>query len=181
MPATVTATATVTETSAQTRVGLPSAASEAMEQLNAEAGGFHIWLRTQANAPSQRPWLKDSGIDIGEALAAGRGGANQMKGRAAPLALARDRTLSRPYRGNCAPPRCIADRVRRSPAVSAHQSAQCSRPILSENGGCTRSKANAARPHAGIWHLDGDGRPDRRETDVSIARRKAAGAWRRHV
>jgi len=50
-----------------------------MEKLNAEAGGLHIWLRTQANAPAQRPWFKDSGIDVGGALARGRVGANQMK------------------------------------------------------------------------------------------------------
>src|SRR5437016_5273918 len=30
-------------------------AREAMEALNAEAGKFNIWLRTQANAPAQRP------------------------------------------------------------------------------------------------------------------------------
>jgi mannose-6-phosphate isomerase-like protein (cupin superfamily) len=50
-----------------------------MEKLNAEAGGLHIWLRTQANAPAQRPWFKDGGIDVGGALAGGRVGANQMK------------------------------------------------------------------------------------------------------
>jgi hypothetical protein len=37
-----------------TRAAIPSAAREAMEKLNAEAGGLHIWLRTQANAPAQR-------------------------------------------------------------------------------------------------------------------------------
>jgi len=58
---------------------IPSAAREAMEKLNAEAGGLHIWLRTQANAPAQRPWFKDGGIDVGGALAGGRVGANQIK------------------------------------------------------------------------------------------------------
>jgi hypothetical protein len=47
---------------------IPSAAREAMEKLNAEAGGLHIWLRTQANAPAQRPWFKDSGTDVGRPL-----------------------------------------------------------------------------------------------------------------
>src|ERR1700676_4244218 len=54
-------------------------AREAMERLNAEAGGLHIWLRTQANAPAQRPWFKDGGIEPSGALAGGRVGANQMK------------------------------------------------------------------------------------------------------
>ena len=44
---------------------LPSAARAAMEALNAEAGGLHIWLRTQANAPAQRPWFRDGGLAAG--------------------------------------------------------------------------------------------------------------------
>ncbi|HVA11922.1 MAG TPA: cupin domain-containing protein [Stellaceae bacterium] len=58
---------------------LPQGAREAMEQLNAEAGQYSIWLRTQANAPSQRPWFRETGLDVGGQLAAGRVGANQMK------------------------------------------------------------------------------------------------------
>jgi gentisate 1,2-dioxygenase len=60
---------------------LNSAARAAMETLNgeAEAKGLNIWLRTQANAPAQRPWFRDSGIAAGGALASGRVGANQMK------------------------------------------------------------------------------------------------------
>src|SRR5258706_2855611 len=54
-------------------------AREAMEALNAEAGKFNIWLRTQANAPAQRPWFRDTGIEAGGTLAAGRGGAHQIK------------------------------------------------------------------------------------------------------
>ena len=38
----------------------PIDAREAMERLNAEAGKFNIWLRTQANAPAQRPWFRDT-------------------------------------------------------------------------------------------------------------------------
>ena len=34
-------------------------AREAMERLNAEAGRLNIWLRTQANAPAQRPEIKE--------------------------------------------------------------------------------------------------------------------------
>jgi len=52
---------------------------EAMERLNAEAGGLHIWLRTQANAPAQRPWFRDTGLQASGELAAGRVGAAQLK------------------------------------------------------------------------------------------------------
>ncbi|HEX6440911.1 MAG TPA: cupin domain-containing protein, partial [Stellaceae bacterium] len=58
---------------------LSSMAREAMEQLNRDAAGLHIWLRTQANAPAQRPWFRDGGIEVGGRLAEGRVGANQMK------------------------------------------------------------------------------------------------------
>jgi gentisate 1,2-dioxygenase len=54
-------------------------AREAMERLNAEAGGLHIWLRTQANAPAQRPWFRDTGLQASGELASGRVGAAQLK------------------------------------------------------------------------------------------------------
>jgi hypothetical protein len=38
-------------------------ARAAMEALNAQAGPLNIWLRTQANAPAQRPWFRDTGIE----------------------------------------------------------------------------------------------------------------------
>jgi gentisate 1,2-dioxygenase len=62
-------------------VALNSAARAAMERLNAEAeaAGLNIWLRTQANAPAQPPWFRDTGLDGGGRVAAGRVGANQMK------------------------------------------------------------------------------------------------------
>ncbi len=56
-----------------------SSARAAMERLNAEAGKYHIWLRTQANAPAQRPWFRETGIDVAGRVAEGRVGANQMK------------------------------------------------------------------------------------------------------
>ena len=73
-----------TTISAPGRHALPSAAREAMERLNAEAeaAGLHIWLRTQANAPAQRPWFRDDGLSTGGQVAAGRVGANQMKASA---------------------------------------------------------------------------------------------------
>ncbi len=50
-----------------------------MEGLNAEAGHLSIWLRTQANAPAQKPWFRDAGVDGAGQLSAGRVGAGQMK------------------------------------------------------------------------------------------------------
>ncbi len=61
------------------RKSLPSAAREAMERINAEAAELNIWLRTQANAPSQRSWFRDTGLEASGALASGRVAANQMK------------------------------------------------------------------------------------------------------
>jgi gentisate 1,2-dioxygenase len=54
-------------------------AREAMERLNAEAGQLNIWLRTQANAPAQRPWFRETGIEASGRLAEGRVGAAQLK------------------------------------------------------------------------------------------------------
>jgi gentisate 1,2-dioxygenase len=54
-------------------------ARAAMEALNAEAEGLHIWLRTQANAPAQRAWFRDGGLAAGGEVARGRVGANQIK------------------------------------------------------------------------------------------------------
>jgi gentisate 1,2-dioxygenase len=50
-----------------------------MERLNAEAALLHIWLRTQANAPAQRPWFRETGIEASGEIAAGRVGAAQLK------------------------------------------------------------------------------------------------------
>ena len=50
-----------------------------MEQLNAAAGQLHIWLRTQANAPAQRPWFRETGLDACGQVATGRVGVAQQK------------------------------------------------------------------------------------------------------
>src|SRR2546422_8124618 len=71
--------AVATEPAPHSRAALPSAAREAMERLNTEAEGLHIWLRTQANAPAQPPWFRDGGLEPGGRVAGGRVGANQMK------------------------------------------------------------------------------------------------------
>jgi gentisate 1,2-dioxygenase len=67
---------------AAARAALPTAAREAMERLNAEAGALHIWLRTQANAPSQRPWFRETGLAVAGTLSGGRAGTGQMKAAA---------------------------------------------------------------------------------------------------
>jgi len=54
-------------------------AREAMERLNTDARELHIWLRTQANAPAQRPWFRETGIEASGEIAAGRVGAAQLK------------------------------------------------------------------------------------------------------
>jgi gentisate 1,2-dioxygenase len=56
-----------------------SGAREAMERLNAEAAGLHIWLRTEANAPAQRPWFRETGLTASGRVATGRVGAAQLK------------------------------------------------------------------------------------------------------
>ena len=71
----------LTETDQKPKV-LPQSAREAMEKLNAEAGALNIWLRTQANAPAQRPWFRDTGLDMAGQIAGGRVGTAQMKAQA---------------------------------------------------------------------------------------------------
>src|SRR5271155_2174498 len=60
-------------------VGQSIGPREAMERLSSEAGAFHIWLRTQANAPAQRPWFRETGLAAGGEVAAGRVGTAQLK------------------------------------------------------------------------------------------------------
>ncbi len=55
-------------------------AAEAMEQLNSETAKLNAWIRTEANAPAQRPWFTDTGGATGAGqLAKGRVAVNQMK------------------------------------------------------------------------------------------------------
>ena len=54
-----------------------------MEKINTDAGKDHIWVRTQMNAPAQRPWFTDTGGATGTgSMATGRVAANQMKSAA---------------------------------------------------------------------------------------------------
>jgi gentisate 1,2-dioxygenase len=63
------------------RAPLAAKAREAMEQLNGEAGHLSIWLRTQANAPSQKPWFTHTGGAAGGQIAEGKVAVGQMKAR----------------------------------------------------------------------------------------------------
>jgi gentisate 1,2-dioxygenase len=71
--------ATITKDQPAPGRALPVNAREAMEKLNAEAGPLHIWMRTQANAPAQRPWFRETGLDAAGRVAGGRVGTAQMK------------------------------------------------------------------------------------------------------
>jgi gentisate 1,2-dioxygenase len=65
------------------RPGLSNKARELMEKINTDAGKDNIWVRTQMNAPAQRPWFTDTGGATGTgSMATGRVAANQMKSAA---------------------------------------------------------------------------------------------------
>jgi gentisate 1,2-dioxygenase len=49
-----------------------------LEELNTEAAAHSVWVRTQANAPAQRPWFTEPTANRG-ALASGRVAGNQAK------------------------------------------------------------------------------------------------------
>jgi gentisate 1,2-dioxygenase len=59
--------------------GLSNKARELMEEINKEAGKHNIWVRTQANAPAQRPWFSETAGEGSGQLASGRVAVNQMK------------------------------------------------------------------------------------------------------
>ena len=63
----------------QTHAPLSNKAREMMEAINADAAKHHVWIRTQANAPAQRPWFSETGGEGSGQLASGRVAANQMK------------------------------------------------------------------------------------------------------
>jgi gentisate 1,2-dioxygenase len=77
------ATSTQEKPQESARPALSSKAREMMEELNADAGKSHVWVRTQMNAPAQRPWFTDTGGQSGSGqMASGRVAANQMKSAA---------------------------------------------------------------------------------------------------
>src|SRR5215813_10750575 len=64
----------------------PVNARELMEKLNTDASKLNIWVRTELNAPAQRPWFTDTGggTGVGEMAATNlRVAANQAKARPA--------------------------------------------------------------------------------------------------
>ena len=65
--------------SGHARAPLAAKAREAMEKLNGEAGHLNIWLRTQANAPSQKPWFTHTDAAALGEMAQGKVAAGQMK------------------------------------------------------------------------------------------------------
>src|SRR3984893_4994415 len=70
---------TAAATQKKAPVGLSNKAREMMEAINADAGKHNIWVRTQANAPAQRPWFSETSGEGSGQLASGRVAANQMK------------------------------------------------------------------------------------------------------
>jgi len=59
--------------------GLSNKARELMEAINSEAAKHNIWVRTQANAPAQRPWFSETSGEGSGQLGTGRVAVNQMK------------------------------------------------------------------------------------------------------
>ena len=102
--------------------GLSNKAREMMEAINTDAAGHHVWVRTQANAPAQRPWFSETSGEGSGQLASGRVAANQMKDAPASVALERVQPLPASHLRNCAQGRCLAYRVRRPPEHPAAQS-----------------------------------------------------------
>src|ERR1700674_6014451 len=58
---------------------LSNKAREMMEAINTEAGKHNVWVRTQANAPAQKPWFSETGGEGSGQLGSGRVAVNQMK------------------------------------------------------------------------------------------------------
>lgn len=62
------------------RPALSSKARELMEKLNTDAASHNVWVRTEMNAPAQRPWFADTGGLAGDGkMATGRVSMNQLK------------------------------------------------------------------------------------------------------
>lgn len=67
----------MTITNEKTNITSASQARQALEELNETAGDIGIWVRTQANAPAQRPWFTDT--EGKGNLAGGRVAVGQLK------------------------------------------------------------------------------------------------------
>src|SRR3979409_2727049 len=71
--------AAATTTPKAAHPALSNKAREMMEAINAEAGKHNVWVRTQANAPAQRPWFSATSAEGSGKLASGRVAVAQMK------------------------------------------------------------------------------------------------------
>ena len=70
-----------TQSQSHARAPLAVKAREAMEKMNADAAHLNIWLRTWANAPSQKPWFTHTEPQAAGEVAQGRVAAGQMKAK----------------------------------------------------------------------------------------------------
>src|ERR1700683_102326 len=59
--------------------GLSNKARELMEAINTDAGKHNVWVRTQANAPAQRPWFSETSGEGSGQVATGRVAGAQIK------------------------------------------------------------------------------------------------------
>ncbi len=59
--------------------GLSNKARELMEAINTEAGKHNVWVRTQANAPAQKPWFSQTDGSGSGQVASGRVAVAQLK------------------------------------------------------------------------------------------------------
>ena len=67
-----------------------------MEAINTDAGKHNVWVRTQANAPAQKPWFSETdGAGSGQ-LASGRVAVAQLKTQPLHLALEGIQPLPQP-------------------------------------------------------------------------------------
>src|SRR6202050_897246 len=70
--------ATVTMT-APAPSGFSTKRRKLMKAINTDPGRHNVWVRTQANAPAQRPWFSETSGEGSGQLATGRVAVNQMK------------------------------------------------------------------------------------------------------
>ena len=59
--------------------GLSNKARELMEAINTDAGKQNVWVRTQANAPAQKPWFSQTDGSGSGQVASGRVAVAQLK------------------------------------------------------------------------------------------------------
>ncbi len=93
-----------------------------MEAINVDAAKHHVWVRTQANAPAQRPWFSADGRRRQRAARLGPRRRQPDEDDSLHVALERVQPLSASHLRDCAQGRGVADRVRGSAEHSSAQS-----------------------------------------------------------